>query len=305
MRSSHSSVHSSWLFAITGSETAGLDLTALLQDVEGALGIESARPIAQGGQKIVLEGVLAGTPAIAKVVLLGDGPMRETTLTRAHREVELLAAVECDRVVRVLTDAIEVGEPPHAVCWVEERLDGEDLATALARAPWTEDAVWALLADIGQALEACHELEVVHRDLSPGNVRQTSDGRFVLMDPGLARHLAKTALTGAFQPGTPGFRSPEHVPGGDPIPASDIFALGILAYYAISGQFPIDPGGEPTAYDRRLVETQAQSIAECVPTVSKELAAVVDRCLERQPARRYVDGNELLQDSPHLVVSNR
>src|SRR5690606_31981705 len=124
------------------------------------------------------------------------------------------------------------------------------------------------------------------------------DGRFVLMDPGLARHLARTAITGAFQPGTAGWRSPEHVAGGDPVPASDVFSLGLLAYYALTGQFAIDPHGSMTDYDRRLTETQAASVSLLNSQISPELAGVVDRCLQRQPARRFIDGSELLASIP-------
>lgn len=267
--------------------------TELIAEVSAALGFEDAQPLTQGGQKLVLTGTLSGAPAVAKIVLLSPDPNGDITLQRAHREVELLSAVDSERVVRVLTDAVEIGEPPAAVCWAEEYLDGEDLRVSLA-GTWDESQVRLLLRDMAEALAACHDLEVVHRDLSPGNVRRTSDGRFVLMDPGLARHLAKTALTGAFQPGTPGWRSPEHVPGGDPTPASDVFALGILAFYALSGTFPVDPNGDPAEYDRRLVELQAPSIATLVPSVSAELCEIVDTCLSRQPARRYLDGAELM-----------
>ncbi|MFJ6280297.1 serine/threonine-protein kinase [Arthrobacter subterraneus] len=269
-----------------------MNVTQLIADVSAALGFEDAQPLTQGGQKLVLRGSLSGAPAVAKIVMIQPGPNGEVTLQRAHREVELLSAVDSDRVVKVLTDAVEIGEPTESVCWVEEYLDGDDLHAAFDHA-WNEQEVWGLLSDMAEALSACHELEVVHRDLSPGNVRHTSDGRFVLMDPGLARHLEKTALTGAFQPGTPGWRSPEHVPGGDPVPASDIYSLGILAFVALSGSFPVNPHVDQAAYDRALVEQQASSIATLVPGISPELRQVVDTCLSRQPARRYLDGAEL------------
>lgn len=268
----------------------------MVDTVCSALGFEDATVIFQGGQKIVLKGVLSGTPAVAKIVPVPQGPNGEITLKRAHREVELLSAVESERVVKVLTDAIEIGEPDTvAVCWAEVYLDGADLHESLTR-QWSEDEVWVLLRDIAVALDACHELEVVHRDLSAGNVRKTGDGRFVLMDPGLARHLAKSALTGGFQPGTTGWRSPEHVYGGEPIPASDVFALGILAFYALSGTFPIDPTSlSQLEYDLALTEQQAPSISTLVPGISAELREVIDTCLQRQPARRYIDGGELLE----------
>lgn len=269
-----------------------MNVSQLIADVSAALGFEDAQPLTQGGQKLVLRGTMSGAPAVAKIVLVPSGPNGDVTLLRARREVELLSAVDSARVVKVLTDAVEIGDPVAAVCWAEEYLDGKDLLAAFDHR-WDEAEVWVLLRDMAEALAACHELEVVHRDLSPGNVRRTSDGHFVLMDPGLARHLAKTALTGAFQPGTPGWRSPEHVPGGDPSPASDIFALGILAFVALSGSFPVDPKVGQVAYDRALVEQQAPSISSLVPGVSAELGGVIDVCLSRQPARRYLDGAEL------------
>lgn len=269
-----------------------MNVSQLISDACAALAFEDAELLDQGGQKYVMKGTMSGAPAVAKIVPVSQGPNGEITLKRAHREVELLSAVGSDRVVKILTDAVEIGDPTEAVCWAEELLDGNDLHHSLNRR-WDESEVWPLLRDMAEALTACHELEVVHRDLSAGNVRRTSNGRFVLMDPGLARHLAKTALTGGFQPGTPGWRSPEHVPGGEPVPASDVFALGILAFYALSGAFPIDPYGAQHEYDLALTEQQAPSIATLVPEVSAELREVIDTCLDRQPARRYIDGGEL------------
>ncbi|MGO1667598.1 serine/threonine-protein kinase [Flaviflexus sp.] len=269
-----------------------MEVDRLINNVCAALAFEDAEFLDQGGQKYVLKGKLSGAPSVAKIVPVIQGPNGEVTLKRAQREVELLSAVDSDRVVKVLTDAIEIGDPTEAVCWVEEFLDGEDLNRTLNHR-WKESEVWPLLHDMAEALTACHDLQVVHRDLSAGNVRMMSNGRFVLMDPGLARHLAKSALTGGFQPGTPGWRSPEHVPGGDPVPASDVFALGILAFYALSGAFPIEPHCAQHEYDLALVERQAPSIATLVPEVSAELRTIIDTCLNRQPARRYMDGSEL------------
>lgn len=266
----------------------------ILAESFAALGVQNAQPLTQGGQKWVFKAELANRPVVAKVVPLPSGPAGVIALERAHREVELLAAVESDAVVKVLSDAVEVGDPPEAVAWVEELLGGADLSASLNVA-WGDDDVFGLLSDLARALDACHELSVVHRDLSPGNVRRLDTGRFVLMDPGYAKHLRLAAITGLFQPGTPGFRSPEHIAGGNPTAASDIFSLGILAFFARTNTFPIDPTGDPLDYDRRLVNTQARSLGEIEPLASPALIEVVDRCLRRQPARRFLDGHELLE----------
>jgi len=272
-----------------------MTVSQLINAVSSALSLENANLLTQGGQKIVLKGTISDAPAVAKIVCVSPGRTGEITLQRAHREVELLSTVESDRVVKVLTDAVEIGDPVVAVCWAEEYLDGEDLKSSF-NSTLEEPDVWLLLQDVAEALAACHELEVVHRDLSPGNVRRTSDGRFVLMDPGLARHLEKTALTGEYQPGTLGWRSPEHVLGGNPVPASDVFSLGILAFFALSGQYPIDPNVNSQAYNRSLTEEQAPRISTILPGVSPELDEIIDRCLNRQPARRFLDGSELLAE---------
>lgn len=272
-----------------------MSIQEIIDQATAALGVESAVPITQGGQKVVLTATLAGRPVIVKIVPLPPEPTAAIVLERAHREVDLLASVDSEHVVKVLSESIEVDDPPKAVAWVEEYLDGADLSACFTH-QWSDEEVFGLLRDCSRGLQACHDLDVVHRDLSPANVRRLSTGRYVIMDPGLARHLAKTALTGIFQPGTPGFRSPEHVPGGDPTAASDIFGLGILAFYARTRQLPVDPTGGDAVYFSRLINQQAPSIQTIDPSVGDELAAIVDRCLRRQPARRYLDGTELLAE---------
>ncbi|WP_197276208.1 serine/threonine protein kinase [Corynebacterium deserti] len=266
----------------------------LITQAISALGMTEEMPLIDGGQKSVWKGLLSGTPAVAKIILLSGNPGNDQiTVTRAQREVELLTDIDSPQVVRTLTDAIQIGEPPEAVAWAEEWLDGSDLTQHLDR-QFTSDEVWKLLADLAKGLKEIHSLEVVHRDLSPNNIRWKSDGSFVLMDPGLARHLAKTALTGVFQPGTPGWRSPEHVAGGEPVPSSDIFCLGILAYYCLTTQLPFAINKDPAEQEFELLNCQVSSVQDLRFDLDPDLVSVVDRCLQRQPARRFIDGAELL-----------
>ncbi|MFJ5017021.1 serine/threonine-protein kinase [Streptomyces griseoluteus] len=265
--------------------------------LEASLSVSDLELIAQGGQKYVFGCKLEAAPAVAKVVLLPLGPDSAYVLERAQREVEVLAAIDSPRVVRVLSEVVELDFPEgiQAAAWVEERLDGQDMRDGLEK-PWDYDRVARLIVQLGEGLAAFHELEVVHRDLSPANIRELSDGSFVLMDPGLARHLAKSALTGVFQPGTAGHRSPEHIPGGDVQPVSDIFALGILAYRALTGALPIDPSGPEDDYYRRLRDYDSPLIEASCSDIPAPLREVVNRCLKRQPARRYLDGLELIEE---------
>lgn len=274
----------------------------LQQEVRAALGTTALTPLAVGGQKQVYSADLEGVPVVVKVVMIPHDAMHAgEVLERAQREVELLSTIDSEFVVRVLSEAVEIGDSPEALCWVEEYLDGDDLRHLTSSFPWSAHDVWHLLHDLGKGLAACHELDVVHRDLSPGNVRRRSDGRFALMDPGLARHLTKTALTGVFQPGTFGYMSPEHVPGGHPTPASDVFGVGILAYQALTSDLPFPYGGDDAAYYAELHTGQARSVAAAGSNIPSDLISVVDRCLQRQAARRYLDAQELLADLPAQV----
>jgi serine/threonine protein kinase len=277
-----------------------VDHDDLVTEVEAALGTSQLIPLRVGGQKQVYSAELEGLPVVVKIVLIPETAFANEVLERARREVELLSTVESDYVVRVLSEAVEIGDRPEAICWVEERLDGSDLGDLTSSFPWEADQVWTLVGDVAAGLAACHELDVVHRDLSPGNVRRRADGRFALMDPGFARHLAKTALTGMYQPGTPGYLTPEHIPGGQPVPASDIFGLGILGYEALTGRLPVQPTADEAVYLDQLRTGQVPPIKHVRSDIPDDLAAVVDRCLQRQPARRFLDAIELLEELARL-----
>ncbi|MCA9624621.1 MAG: protein kinase, partial [Myxococcales bacterium] len=224
-----------------------------------------------------------------------QGAHTTLVLERARREVEVLEGIDSPYVVRVLSGLIEVGSPLAGVAWLEEMLDGDDLR-ALVGTPWSWPEARQLAIDMARGLVAFHEAQVVHRDLSPGNVRRISAGAFKLIDPGLGRHLAKATVTGSFQPGTPGFMSPEHViVGARPLPASDVFSAGVLLFVALTGRLPIDVGGDFDDYCDRLraaqLDVQLDHIRGDLPGAAYEL---VGRCLESQSARRFLDGAELL-----------
>lgn len=266
----------------------------IIDQAISGLGFQNASVLTQGGQKIVYSGSIAGAPAVAKIVNLGHGPVVPIALERANREVELLAAIDSPHFVKVLSDAIVVGTPPQAVAWVEELLDGQDFGEYFGNNHMDESEAIQFLFDVSRGLAACHELEVVHRDMSPGNVRRTAMGRYIIMDPGLARHLERTVITGLYQPGTPGFRSPEHLSGQRPQYSSDIFCLGLLAFWALTGEIPFYDTDQHQ-YDENLRRLPVSPIQDQVD-LNEKLAKIINRCLHKQPARRYIDGNELLED---------
>lgn len=267
---------------------------ALLNDAMVALAVTDVRELRPGGQKTVRLVEQAGTELVMKVIALESGA--PDALRRAQREVELLQQIDNDHVVKVASDLVELDDPLRGAAWLEEYLDGDDLSDHLG-SPWDWDATKSMALEIADGLSALHAVKVVHRDLSPNNIRRTADGRHVVMDPGFARHTLRSGLTVGGHPGTPGFLSPEHLQSfsGAPIAASDVFCVGILVFAALTGQQPIPYAGDVSDYLGRLWRVEMTDIVTLRNDLSPECVALVRRMLHPQPARRPRHGARLVE----------
>lgn len=170
---------------------------------------------------------------------------------------------------------------------------GQTLREALVRKGPLDPARAADLArQIVLALGAAHDSGLVHRDIKPANVLMTPQGKAKLADFGLVRRVEDLALGCAPLAGTPSFMAPELFQGTPASPSSDIYALGVLLYYAISGRLPFaaDTVGE-------LIQLhQAQpvpDIRQIVASVPDALVEVLERCLAKSPADRFESAREL------------
>ncbi len=262
----------------------------------GALGVDDVSAIGSpAGQKAVRHVRRGGENLVLKVIAVqASAP---DVLKRGTREVELLAALDCEHVVKVASDLIELGDPPSGAAWLEEFLDGEDLSSLVGAGPWS----WADAADMARQVAAglavAHRQRVVHRDLSANNVRRLSSGTYKVIDFGFARFTLRSGLTVAGQPGTPGFMTPEHFNSysGSPMPASDVFAVGTLIYLALTGGVPFPWYGDEAEYATRLRAAQMTDVASARPDLTADQADLVRRCLHQQPARRFPIAGKLVQ----------
>lgn len=264
-----------------------------------ALDVSELVPLAQGGQKFVLRAVRHGSPVAVKAMLVPPGPAFAGALERARRETTVLAAVDSPRVVRLL-DGPRVltydGRVPYGVAWTEELLDGDDLDKLLGR-PWDPPRAARLLVHLAEAIAALHAKGIVHRDLTPANVRRRADGSYCLMDPGLARFLGEPDPGDGDRIGTIGYRSPEHAPGSNAHESSDVFCVGILVYQALTGQPPVDPGSTMEEERARLAECDFGSLSRSLRIeIPEALSRVLRRCLHPDSERRFVDGRALLDE---------
>jgi serine/threonine protein kinase/WD40 repeat protein len=167
------------------------------------------------------------------------------------------------------------------------------------------DAV-QLVAELADAVQALHAAGFVHRDLKPANVMVTRAGRPVLIDLGLARDLAEEAaqLTQSGDLiGTPAYMAPEQVePRGRPQDArTDVHALGAILYELLTLRPPFAGESREDTY-RRILSADLIDVRRLQPSVSRDLAAVVQKALAREPRRRFGTAQELADELRRVLT---
>ena len=186
-------------------------------------------------------------------------------------EARILAQFDHPNLVRVY----RVFEAQGTAYMVTEYVEGQTLSAALrASGPWSERQVRELLDALTDGLAAVHEAGLLHRDIKPGNVMVLRDGTPVLIDFGSARQAMGRHSRSLTSVVTPGYAPIEqYSPRGNQGPWTDIYALGALAYEALSGQVPEDA-------TERVLEDRLRPMGEVAPQrVNAGLAAAIDAAL--------------------------
>src|SRR5262245_24865037 len=193
---------------------------------------------------------------------------------------EALAAARLSGEPNTVT-IFDVGEWHDRPFIVMEHLDGGSLEDRLrAGGPAQPEEALEWLGEAAAALDAAHRHGVVHRDVKPGNLLLDADGGLRVVDFGIASAagLDSLTMTGTVL-GTAGYLSPEQAQGERATPASDRYALGVVAYELLSGHRPFE-SDSPTA------EATAHVNAE-VPPLSPQLDPVFRRALAKDPGERF------------------
>jgi tRNA A-37 threonylcarbamoyl transferase component Bud32 len=174
---------------------------------------------------------------------------------------------------------------------VMELVEGQPLSNLLRPdAPMDPAVVSDLLAQAADALGAAHAAGIVHRDVKPGNLIVTPDRRTKVTDFGIARAAEGMSLTETGQVlGTPAYISPEQAEGKRATAASDVYALGVVAFECLAGRKPF-LADTPVATAIAHLREPVPDLPDSVPG---DLAAVVRRSMAKDPAERYADGAAL------------
>ncbi|HVS63855.1 MAG TPA: protein kinase [Thermoanaerobaculia bacterium] len=210
------------------------------------------------------------------------GDLEEAT-ERFRREVRLARRVTHRNAARIF----DLGTHRGLLYLTMELVDGESLEQILqCEAPLAPERAAEIGRQIALGLDAAHQVDVVHRDLKPGNVLIESGGRVVLTDFGLARATAgDPKLTrGQLFAGTPSYMAPEQVRGEVVGPATDLYALGVVLFEMLTGRCPFVRDTAVATAMARLEEAPPDPAG--LAQISAPLSKLVLGCLERAPESR-------------------
>jgi len=185
---------------------------------------------------------------------------------------------------------------------VMECVEGSSLDRLVAATPGGKlprEIAIRLVQQIAEALDYAHKQGIVHRDIKPANIMVTTEGQPKVADFGIAKlAMAETTLPGHVV-GTPAYMSPEQLNGKALDGRSDLFSLGVITYWLLTGVKPFD-GDTITEICVQVVTKKPAPPSEIAPGLSGSFDYVLSRALAKDPATRYQNGRELAADLDDL-----
>ena len=235
-------------------------------------------------------------------------------LRRFQREIRLARKVTHPNVCRVFEVGVDHvrGLPLHF--FIMQLLEGPTLAARIRlHGPFHKNEALPLVTQMSEALVAAHGVGIVHRDFKSSNVI-LCEGRAIITDFGLARVApnegplppAATTTANPQIAGTVAFMSPEQLSGGEVTASSDIYSFGVVLFEMVTGKLPFD--------DRHIINSAMQRASEVTlnvrgvaPEIDSQWAAVIARCLQRDPSKRYLSAAEIPRNlrAGFLLASSR
>jgi eukaryotic-like serine/threonine-protein kinase len=262
--------------------TAGSTFAGRYQIVEelghGGMGRVYKAVDTQVNEKVALK--------LLKPEISADSEMIE----RFRNELKLARRIAHRNICRMF----DLGEAEGTRFITMEFVPGEDLRTVIRM---TGSLAVGTILSIGQqvadGLAEAHGLGIVHRDLKPQNVMIDTAGRVKIMDFGIARSVREKGVTGpGVMIGTPEYMSPEQVEAKETDARSDIYSLGIILYEMATGRVPFEGDTALSIAMKQKGETP-KSPKALNPNLPDELSAIILRCLEKDPAKRFASAADL------------
>lgn len=262
------------------------------------------RELGRGGMGIVyLARDLTLDRLVALKVLPSDLAEKPDIRERFLREARTAAHLSHPNIVPIYhADEID-GHAFFAMAFVE----GESLAQRLAaRGAFPPAEAVRYLREVAWALAYAHARGVIHRDVKPENILiDRGSGRALVTDFGIARDGRQQGLTITGNVlGTVHYMSPEQAAGDFLDGRSDLYALGVVGYYILSGVFPFD-ADSAAAIIVAHVTKDPPPLSSVAPSVPRSLATVIDRSLAKNPEDRYAAGEDFAEALDDAIAAAR
>jgi TolB-like protein/Tfp pilus assembly protein PilF len=265
-------------------------------------------PLGSGGMGDVYEAQDLRLPrSVALKVLKPSLVENRTAVRRFEREARLAASLNHPNICTIL----DTGEADGLSFIAMELLHGESLKQRLRNGPLHLDQLLDIAIDVARALSTAHLADIIHRDITPGNIFLTETGIVKLLDFGLAKALVvEDADPGdgvtdpGIVPGTVHYLSPEQLLAQSVDRRSDLWALGAVLYQAATGARPFEARTK-TEVISRILGRSPMPLRRVVPSLPIEFEQIVMRLLEHEPDRRYQRATDLLKDLNTLRAVQR
>lgn len=218
--------------------------------------------------------------------------VRTEILQRFVREAKSIAQLNHPNVVSIYS----IGRNEQSLYLAMEYLDGATFFQLVKSGPTSSlETKISDILQICEGLNAIHEAGFVHRDVKPGNIMKTKDGVVKIMDFG-AVHTLDSELTAEEQLiGTPSYMSPEQLQYAHLDKRADIFSLGAVVYYYLTGEKPF-PGESFTSVSYKITHETPLAPSKINPVLPKALDRVILKALAKNPSERYGTCKELAED---------
>jgi serine/threonine protein kinase len=257
---------------------------------------EIVEEIGRGAMGVVYRArdpVIDRTVALKAINATGSGETESFHL-RFRQEAQAAGRLSHPGIVTIY----DVGEQDdsRAPYIVMEYVAGRTLWATVNEAdpPLPLDARLDLVQQVAEALDCAHREGIVHRDIKPTNILVTPEGRAKIADFGVAKlHVSQSQMTVAGGVlGTPSFMSPEQVEGKPADGRSDLFSLGVILYWILTGRMPFD-GESPGEILFKIVSKEPTPPSAIYPSIPREFDRVLARALAKNPDDRFQSGLDL------------
>ncbi|NQU22498.1 MAG: protein kinase [Candidatus Nealsonbacteria bacterium] len=281
-----------------GGERAGGETTTQATDFNRLGDYQLLEKLGEGGMGAVYKALHTKLGREVAIKVLPPGKLSDkSAIARFEREMMAVGRLDHANIVRA-HDAREIDGKHFLVMELVNGMDLKELGLRRQQLP-VADAC-ELIRQTALGLQCAHENKLVHRDIKPSNLMLTADGRVKVLDLGLARIQSEQAgeqLTATEQAmGTLDYMAPEQAVDTHSVDIrADIYSLGCTLFQLLCGRAPFEDVKHQTAFEKMNahVKTPPPSIRKLRDDVPKELIAVVNRMLAKDPARRFATPAEV------------